>query len=262
MYDIESLEEEIVLDRPLETTFLSSSFKSVSLLEQARPQIEEESDQPLDLSSSKSNAALVNFPEEDGVEFSTKEEGGEGSDERDSNCSSNCSDSNESPLSERSFSPEVEKSPRRGQRLTRDEKWMMDHGVTEHISIADVIDKEHSELKQTVEGLVQAGNLDESQARELMHIRKRGRNKITAKKSRKKKDAEIDHLKKAVRAAEKKQKPVADEQRELLLQLAFWEERFAELTHVILISHGMHPDDYQVVVDGDEVQFVGREVVD
>ena len=31
-----------------------------------------------------------------------------------------------------------------------------------------------------------------------------------------------DHLKKAVRAAEKKQKPVADEQRELLLQLAFW----------------------------------------
>lgn len=260
MYDIESLEEEIALDRPLETTFLSSSFKSVSLLEQARPQIE---DEPLDLSSSKSNAALVNFPEEDGVEFSTKEEGGEGSDERDSNCSSNCSDSNESPLSERSFSPEeVEKSPRRGQRLTRDEKWMMDQGVTEHISIADVIDKEHPELKQTVEGLVQAGSLDESQARELMHIRKRGRNKITAKKSRKKKDAEIDHLKKAVRAAEKKQKPVADEQRELLLQLAFWEERFAELTHFLLISHGMHPDDYQVVVDGDEVQFVGREVVD
>ena len=54
VYDIESLEEEIALDRPLETTFLSSSFKSVSLLEQARPQIEEESDQPLDLSSSKS----------------------------------------------------------------------------------------------------------------------------------------------------------------------------------------------------------------
>ena len=26
---------------------------------------------------------MVNFPEEDGVEFSTKEEGGEGSDERD-----------------------------------------------------------------------------------------------------------------------------------------------------------------------------------
>ena len=54
MYDIESLEEEIALDRPLETTFLSSSFKSVSLLEQARPQVEEESDEPLDLSSSKS----------------------------------------------------------------------------------------------------------------------------------------------------------------------------------------------------------------
>ena len=31
-----------------------------------------------------------------------------------------------------------------------------------------------------------------------------------------------DHLKKAVRDAQKKQKPVADEQRELFLQLAYW----------------------------------------
>jgi len=249
VYDIESLQEESVLERPPETTALSSSFKSVTLHEHPSSQIEEESDQPLDLSSSKSNAALLNAPEE---------ERGEGSDERDSNCSSNCWDSNESPLSERSFSPEVEKSPKRGPRLTRDEKWMMEEGVTDHISIADVIDKEHSELKKTVEVLVQAEDLDERQAKELMLIRKRGRNKITAKKSRKKKEAEIDHLKKAVREAETKQKPVADEQRELLLKLAYWEERLAELNHFILMSHGMHPDDYQVVVEGDEVQFVGK----
>jgi len=254
VYDIETLEEEIVRERPPETTALSSSFKSVSLLEpHPSSQIEEEWDQPLDLSSSKSNAALLNSPEEECVE---------GSDERDSNFSSNGSDSNESPLSERSFSPEVEKSPRRGPRLTRDEKWMVDEGLTDHISISDVINKDHAELKQTVEGLLQAGLVDERQAKELMHIRKRGRNKITAKKSRKKKDAEIDHLKKAVRDAQKKQKPVADEQRELFLQLAYWEEKFAELTRYLLISHGMHPDDYQVVVEGDDVQFVGRDVAD
>jgi len=68
---------------------------------------------------------------------------------------------------------------------------MIDQGVTEFISINDVIGKEHPELKRQVEGLVLLGRLTESQAQELLHIRKRGRNKITAKKSRKKKDAEI-----------------------------------------------------------------------
>lgn len=263
-YKIESLEEEVGLERP--GGHLSPSFKAqVSLLEpqeeeeggrsvtrkkdpavHSSSQEEEESDQhPLDLSSSRSNRVFQNSREEDA--------GGEGSD-------SNSSRSNESPLSERSFSPEAENIPRRGPRLTRDEKWMIDQGVTEFISINDVIGKEHPELKRQVEGLVLLGRLTESQAQELLHIRKRGRNKITAKKSRKKKDAEIDHLKKAVREAEKKQKPVADEQRELLLELAFWEEKFAQMTHFLLIAHKLHPDDYQVVVEGEDVKFVGRGV--
>jgi len=233
-------------------TGLSSSFKSSSLLQshhcKSQSEDEEESDQPLDLSSSKSNTAWL---------YSQEDDGGEASDERDSNTS--CS--NESPLSERSFSPEVQESPRRGQRLTRDERWMMDQGITEHISIADVIQSDMTELKQTMEVLVQQNKLTENQASELMHIRKRGKNKNAAKNSRKKKDAEIDDLKKAVKEAERKQKPVAEEQRDLLLELSHWEEKLATLTHFLLISHRMNPDKYKVVVYEDEVLFVLREAV-
>jgi len=195
-------------------TSLSPSFESVSPSQPQcfKSQIEEEEDldQPLDLSSSKSNTTWL---------YSQEEDGGEGSDERDSNTSS----SNESPLSERSFSPEeVQESPRRGQRLTRDERWMVDQGITEHISLAEVIESDMTELKQRVEGLVQQNRLTEAQASELMHIRKRGKNKNAAKNSRKKKDAEIDELKKAVKEAERKQKPVAKEQKDLLLEKFFF----------------------------------------
>jgi len=258
VYNNECLEEEIKFERPqLETSAngLSSSFKSVSLLEphpsSQIDNVDEESDQPLDLSSSTSKTASLNSQVEE-------ENGGERSDERDSHSSSSSS-SYESPVSERSFSPEVQESPRRGPRLTRDEKWMMDQGITGHISIADVIEQEHAALKQTVEGLVRAGNLTESQASELMKIRKRGRNKMTAKKSRKKKDDEIVHLKKAVREAERKQKPVADEQRELLLEYAYLEQKLANLTHFLLSCHRMNPDEYQVVVEGEDVQFVRKD---
>jgi len=258
-YNIECLEDEIKFEREqLKTssaTGLSSSFKSVSLFEpNPASQIDEdeESDQPLDLSSSKSKIASLNSQaEEDGG-------GGERSDERDSN-STYSSSSQESPVSERSFSPEVQESPRRGPRLSKDEKWMINQGVSDHISIADVIKMEHPELKQTLAGLVSAGNLTELQASELMHIRKRGRNKITAKKSRKKKDDEIVHLKKAVRDAERNQKPVAEEQRDLLLEYAYLEQKLANLTHYLLSWHQMNPDEYQVVVEGEDVQFVRKD---
>jgi len=258
-YNIECLEDEAKFEREqLKTsaaTGLSSSFKSVSLFEpHPASQIDEdeESDQPLDLSSSKSKIASLNSQaEEDGG-------GGERSDERDSN-STYSSSSQESPVSERSFSPEVQESPRRGPRLSKDEKWMINQGVSDHISIADVIKMEHPELKQTLAGLVSAGNLTELQASELMHIRKRGRNKITAKKSRKKKDDEIVHLKKAVRDAERNQKPVAEEQRDLLLEYAYLEQKLANLTHYLLSWHQMNPDEYQVVVEGEDVQFVRKD---
>jgi len=235
-------------------TSLSSSFDSVTLLQPQRcksqiKEEEEDSDQPLDLSSSKSNTTWL---------YSQEEDGGERSDERDSNTSS----SNESPLSERSFSPEeVQESPRRGPRLTRDERWMVDQGITEHISLAEVIESDMTELKQRVEGLVQQNRLTETQASELMHIRKRGKNKNAAKNSRKKKDAEIDELKKAVKEAERKQKPVVKEQRDLLLEKSFWEDKLATLTHFLLISHRMDPDEYQVVVDKGEVLFSLRDAV-
>jgi len=228
-------------------TSLSSSFGPHC----CNSQIEEDEDldQPLDLSSSKSNTTWL---------YSQEEDGGEGSDERDSNTSS----SNESPLSERSFSPEeVQESPRRGPRLTRDERWMVDQGITEHISLAEVIESDMTELKQRVEGLVQQNRLTETQASELMHIRKRGKNKNAAKNSRKKKDAEIDELKKAVKEAERKQKPVVKEQRDLLLEKSFWEDKLATLTHFLLISHRMDPDEYQVVVDKGEVLFSLRDAV-
>jgi len=233
-------------------TGFSSSFKSATLLQshhcKSQSEDDYESDQPLDLSSSKSNTAWL---------YSQEEDGGEGSDERDSNASS----SNQSPLSERSFSPGVQESPQRGKRLTRDERWMTDQGITAHISIANVIQSDMTELKQTVEGLVRQNKLTETQASELMHIRKRGKNKNAAKNSRKKKDAEIDDLKKAVKEADLKLKPVAEEEQDLRLALSHWEEKLATLTHFLLISHGMNPDKYKVVIYEDEVLFVLREAM-
>jgi len=250
-------------------TSLSSSFDSVTLLQlhRCKSQIKEEeegSDQPLDLSSSKSKQYFARPSKSTPFStssttwlYSQEEDGGEGSDERDSNTSR----SNESPLSERSFSPEVQESPRRGPRLTRDERWMVDQGITEHISLAEVIESDMTELKQRVEGLVQQNRLTEAQASELMHIRKRGKNKNAAKNSRKKKDAEIDDLKKAVKEADRKLKPVAEEEQDLRLALSHWEEKLATLTHFLLISHGMNPDKYKVVIYEDEVLFVLREAM-
>merc|ERR1712032_1157909 len=223
-------------------TGFSSSFKSATLLQshhcKSQSEDDYESDQPLDLSSSKSNTAWL---------YSQEEDGGEVSDERDSNSSS----SNQSPLSERSFSPEVQESPQRGKRLTRDERWMTDQGITAHISIANVIQSDMTELKQTMEVLVQQNKLTETQASELMHIRKRGKNK----------NAEIDDLKKAVKEADRKLKPVAEEEQDLRLALSHWEEKLATLTHFLLISHGMNPDKYKVVIYEDEVLFVLREAM-
>jgi len=138
---------------------------------------------------------------------------------------------------------------------------MMDQGITEHISIAEVIQSDMTELKQRVDRLVEQSRLTENQASELMLIRKRGKNKNAAKNSRKKKDAEIDELKKAVKEAERKQKPVAKEQRDLLVEKSFWEDKLATLTHFLLISHRMDPDTYQVVVDKGEVLFSLRDAV-
>jgi len=137
----------------------------------------------------------------------------------------------------------------------------MDQGITEHISIAEVIQSDMTELKQRVDRLVEQSRLTENQASELMLIRKRGKNKNAAKNSRKKKDAEIDELKKAVKEAERKQKPVAKEQRDLLVEKSFWEDKLATLTHFLLISHRMDPDTYQVVVDKGEVLFSLRDAV-
>lgn len=241
VYDIESLEEEAAFSRgEMENpASLSSSFQHLNTSEE---------DQPLDLSCSKSKL--------DSQEQVVLDDG-EGSDERDSHSTT----SNDSPLSERSFSPESQESSRRKKSLSRDAKWMRDQGISDHISIEDVIQLENARLKQTLESLVLAGKLTEEQISELMRIRKRGKNTEAAKKSRKKKDNEIVRLKKVVDEKKENLRPVAKEHRELLLEYSFQEEKLAALNREVLSRLGKNPDEYQVVVRGEEVQISLREEV-
>jgi len=193
-----------------------------------------------------------------------EEDGRNGSPERDSN-SSSC---NESTPSDGSVSPQPQEVPSRSdlssstqkKRLSEGAKWMMEQGISAYISHDDVVFSELKDLKQRLGGLVQAGNLTEAQVEELLkNVRKKGKNTNTARNSRSRKEAEVDNLKRAVGTAEQRQKQEREEREELLAELRHWEGKLAALSRDLMLSCRKNPEEYQIVVEGDEVRFTLRQ---
>lgn len=215
---------------------------------------DEDEDLPLDLSSSSSKWSAVQEEVEDG---------GDGSSERDSN-SSSC---NESTPSDGSVSPPAQEVPSRPdlssskkkKGLAKGARWMMREGITAYISHEDVVDSDLKELKQTLEGLVRAKNLTEAQSAELMNIRKSGKNTNTARNSRSRKEAEVGNLRRAVETAEQLRNQKRKEKKDLVAELRHWEGKLAALSRDLMLSCKRNPEEYQVVVEGDEVRFALRQ---
>jgi len=214
---------------------------------------DEDEDLPLDLSSSSSRWSTVQ-----------EEDGRYGSPERDSN-SSSC---NESTPSDGSVSPQPQEVPNRPdlssskqkKRLSEGARWMMEQGISAYISHEDVVFSELKDLKQRLGALVEEGNLTEAQVEELLkNVRKKGKNTNTARNSRSRKEAEVDNLKRKVGTAEQRQKQEKEERKELLAELRRWEGKLAALSRDLMLSCRKNPEEYQVVVEGDEVRFALRQ---
>merc|ERR1712107_672775 len=139
--------------------------------------------------------------------------------------------------------------------LSRDEKLVSEMNIP--CTVEDIIHKPMEELND----LLSRYSVSEEIINICRDIRRRGKNKIAAQNCRKRKLEQIDELQKKVDEAKRRQQMLQSDHKTLLRTYTEKVNIFTELKKTILNHHQRSSDDFEVVVDGDNVRILPKDAV-
>jgi len=143
-----------------------------------------------------------------------------------------------------------------GIRMNKDEKLAREAGIKLDIK-QDIVDPPMDEFND----MLSKEDLTEEQLNICRDIRRRGKNKVAAQNCRKRKLEQIDELQKKVDEAKRRQQMLQSDHKTLLRTYTEKVNIFTELKKTILNHHQRSSDDFEVVVDGDNVRILPKEAV-